>query len=290
MAQEIELRASNLYNDIYIYRDTYIDTYTLPLDNSLPPQSPCRTLEETPAEASKNPSERKTFVGRALLRVVTLRSFRKFAHSQKFAQFKMVPHPLPTGSSASPENGPYFRNLRSNLMRIGAIPWGGTSAERSWPEKMFRGMNFCGFEKKSRQISPQYFPSKNQIWSQEKGVLAKGVFAEIRRFLSHCCLCIIRIATWHPMCPLVTSPCLSALFVCLSAICCFKGCHVSWWQARYRTTCKLATPKYSAAFDENDKPLVQEQGVSVQNGMCILKSKLLCDLFPPLSAIFRSFP
>ena len=62
---------------------------------------------------------------------------------------------------------------------------------------------------------------------QEKGVLAKGFFGEIRRCLSHCCLCIICTATWHPMRPLATSPYLSALLVCLSSICCFKGCQPS---------------------------------------------------------------
>ena len=92
------------------------------------------------------------------------------------------------------------------------------------------------------------------------------------------------------MCPLATSPCLSTLLVCLSSICCFKGCHVSWRQARYRTTCKVAERKYSTAFDKSEKPFVQEQGVSVQTAMCIPKSKLLCDLFPPISATFRDFP
>ena len=126
--------------------------------------------------------------------------------------------------------------------------------------------------------------------NQEKGVLAKGVFAEIRRFLSHRCVCIICTATWHPMCPLATSPCFSALLLCLSSICCFKGSHVSWRQARYRTTCKIAERKYSTAFDKSEKPFVQEQGVSVQTAICIPKSKLLCDLFPPISANFRDFP
>ena len=91
------------------------------------------------------------------------------------------------------------------------------------------------------------------VRNQKKGVLAKGVFAEIRRFSSHCCSCTVCTATWHPMCPLVNSPYLSALLVCLSSIC-SKGCHVSWRQARYRTTCKLAEPKYSTAFDKNEKP------------------------------------
>ena len=96
------------------------------------------------------------------------------------------------------------------------------------------------------------------VGNQKKGVLAKGFFAEIRRFLSHSCLCIICTATWHPMWPLATSPYLSALLVCLSSICYFKGCHFSWWQAHCRTTCELAEPECSTAFDKNEKPLVQE--------------------------------
>ena len=94
--------------------------------------------------------------------------------------------------------------------------------------------------------------SHSLLQEPKKGVLAKGVFAEIRRFSSHCCSCTVCTATWHPMCPLATSPYLSALLVCLSSIC-SKGCHVSWRQERYRTTCKLAEPKYSTAFDKNEE-------------------------------------
>ena len=91
------------------------------------------------------------------------------------------------------------------------------------------------------------------------------------------------------MCTLATSPCNSALLVCLSSICCFKGGQVSWRQARYKITCKIAERKYSTAFDKSEKPFVQEQGVSVQTAICIPKSKLLCDRFPPISANFRDF-
>ena len=110
------------------------------------------------------------------------------------------------------------------------------------------------------------------------------------------------------MCPLATSPCLSALLVCLSSICCFKGCHVSWRQARYRTTCKLAEPKYSTAFDKNEKPLVQER-VCLCRLPCASRRASCCATsfrsatfrdfaanfrdfhdFPRLSATFRQFP
>ena len=129
--------------------------------------------------------------------------------------------------------------------------------------------------------------------NQKKGVLAKGAFAEIRRFSSHCCSCTVCTATWHPMCPLVNSPYLSALFVCLSSIC-SKGCHVSWRQARYRTTSKLAEPKYSTAFDKNEKPRLCRSRVCLCRLPCESRRTSCCATsfrqFPQLSATFRHFP
>ena len=131
------------------------------------------------------------------------------------------------------------------------------------------------------------------IRNQKKGVLAKGVFAEIRRFSSHCCSCTVCTATWHPMCPLANSPYLSALLVCLSSIC-SKGCHVSWRQARYRTTCKLAEPKYSTAFDKNEKPHLCRSRVCLCRLPCESRRTSCCATsfrqFPQLSATFREFP
>ena len=70
-----------------------------------------------------------------------------------------------------------------------------------------------------------------------------------------------------------------------------KGCHVSWRQARYRTTCKLAEPKYSTAFDKNGKnSLVQEQGVSLCRLPCESRSATSFRQFPRISANFRQFP
>ena len=93
-----------------------------------------------------------------------------------------------------------------------------------------------------------------------------------------------------PNVPTSDQPMSLNIVLCLSSICCFKGCHVSWRQARCRIACKVAERKYRTAFDKNEKPFVQEQGVSVQTAMCIPKSKLLCDLFPPISANFCDFP
>ena len=132
-----------------------------------------------------------------------------------------------------------------------------------------------------------------QVRNQKRGVLAKGVFAEIRRFSSHCCSCTVCTATWHPMCPLANSPYLSALLVCLSSIC-SKGCHVSWRQARYRTTCKLAEPKYSTAFDKNEKTHLCRSRVCLCRLPCESRRTSCCATsfrqFPRLSANFRDFP
>ena len=104
-------------------------------------------------------------------------------------------------------------------------------------------------------------------WTYGSGTKERGVgFAEICRFLAHCYLCIVWAEAWPTICPLATSPCVSALSVGLNSICCFK----------------------SPGKDE--KPLVQKQGVSVQTAMCIPMSKLLCDLFQPISANFHKFP
>ena len=106
------------------------------------------------------------------------------------------------------------------------------------------------------------------------------------------------------MCPLATSPYLSALLVCLSSIC-SKGCHVSWRQARYRTTCKQAEPKYSTAFDKNEKKnhlyrsrvcLCRLPCESRRTSCCATSFREFPRLsanfrdFPPLSATFRQFP
>ena len=94
------------------------------------------------------------------------------------------------------------------------------------------------------------------------------------------------------MCPLATSPYLSALLVCLSSIC-SKGCHVSWRQARYRTTCKLAEPKYSTAFDKKKKHLCRSR-VCLCRLPCESRRTSCCATsfreFPRLSANFRDFP
>ena len=88
---------------------------------------------------------------------------------------------------------------------------------------------------------------------KKKGGFSKGGFRRNSQiFIAPLCMYICT-ATWHPMCPLATSPCLSTLLVCLSSICYFKGCHVSWRQTRYRTTCKVAERKYRTAFDKSEK-------------------------------------
>ena len=89
------------------------------------------------------------------------------------------------------------------------------------------------------------------------------------------------------MCPLANSPYLSALLVCLSSICCFKGCHVSWRQAHYRTTCKLAEPKYSTAFDKNEKTHLCRSRVCLCRLPCESRERVVVR---PLSANFRDFP
>ena len=95
------------------------------------------------------------------------------------------------------------------------------------------------------------------------------------------------------MCPLATGPYLSALLVCLSSIC-SKGCHVSWRQARYRATCKLAEPKYSAAFDKNEKTHLCRSRVCLCRLPCESRRTSCCATsfrqFPRLSANFRNFP
>ena len=136
----------------------------------------------------------------------------------------------------------------------------------------------------------------------KKGGFSKGGFRRNSQISSHCCSCTVCTATWHPMCPLVNSPYLSALFVCLSSIC-SKGCHVSWRQARYRTTCKLAEPKYSTAFDKNEKPRLCRSRVCLCRLPCESRRTSCCATslqfprlsanfrhFPPLSATFRHFP
>ena len=149
------------------------------------------------------------------------------------------------------------------------------------------------FSQKGPKAAIATWNLRRLVRNQKKGVLAKGVFAEIRRFSSHCCSRTVCTATWHPMCPLANSPYLSALLVCLSSIC-SKGCHVSWRQARYKTTCKLAEPKYSTAFDKNEKPHLCRSRVCLCRLPCESRRTSCCATsfrqFPRLSANFRHFP
>ena len=119
-----------------------------------------------------------------------------------------------------------------------------------------------------------------------KGVLAKGMFAEIRRCLSHCCLCIICTAAWPPMC---SRPALSIvglikfnmLFQGVSRLLAasalqnyLQACRAQVQHSprqRWKTTCAAAG---SVCADYPAHP----------------RNELLCDLFSPISAIFRDFP
>ena len=95
------------------------------------------------------------------------------------------------------------------------------------------------------------------------------------------------------MCPQATSPYISALLVCLSSIC-SKGCHVSWRQAHYGTTCKLAEPKYSTAFEKDEKIHLCRSRVCLCRLPCESRRTSCCATsfrqFPQLSANFRAFP
>ena len=119
--------------------------------------------------------------------------------------------------------------------------------------------------------------------NQKKGVLAKGVFAEIRRFFIALLCMYYMYCNMAPNVPTSDQPMFLGI-VCLSSICCFKGGHVSWRAER----------KYSTAFDKSEKPFVQEQGCVCADCHVHPEETSCCATsfrpFPRLPATFRDFP